>query len=42
MMIALGAQSVQPVIEPSGSQLSGLLPVGEESVSVADASVPSS
>ena len=35
-------QPVQPVIEPSGSQLSGLLPVADESVSVTVASGPSS
>jgi hypothetical protein len=33
-------QPVQPVIEPSGSQLSGRLPVGDELVSVAVAWLP--
>jgi hypothetical protein len=37
-----GGQPVQPMIEPSGSQLSGSLPVGDECVSVTVASVPSS
>ena len=37
-----GVQPVQPVIEPSGSQLSGLLPVADESVNVTVASGPSS
>jgi len=37
-----GVQPVQPVIEPSGSQLSGLLPAGDERVSVTMASGPSS
>ena len=35
-------QPVQPVIEPRGSQLSGLLPAGDEPVSVTVASVPAS
>jgi hypothetical protein len=37
-----GVQPVQPVIELSGSQLSGMLPAGSESVSVIVASAPSS
>lgn len=40
--VAGGVQPVQPVIELSGSQLSGLLPAGDESPSVTDAWLPSS